>query len=79
MMAGANDMPTRDHGLFVEIMQVGPGSIWKTAVCVKMSILLVDMGGRDLRSSGDEQCGPADQSEMNPFYEIDFLTDNGDK
>jgi hypothetical protein len=30
MMAGANDMPTADHGLFVEMMQVGPGSIWKT-------------------------------------------------
>ena len=79
MMAGANDMPTRDRGLFVEIMEVGPGSIWKTAVCVKMSILLVDMGGRDFRSSRCNQCDPADQSEMSRFYKIDFLTNDGDK
>lgn len=54
VMAGASGMPTADNGLFVEMMQVGPGSSWKTVVCVKMSILLVDMGGDDISDLAEE-------------------------
>jgi len=52
-------MPTAELGLFVEMMQAGPAQFWKAAVCVKMSILLVDRGVRDLRSR-DKQHDLAD-------------------
>jgi hypothetical protein len=52
-------MPTAELGLFVEMMQVGPVQFGRQLFGVKMSILLVDRGVRDLRSR-DKQHDLAD-------------------